>query len=77
MGKFQTEDGIILEAKNAEEVVRQLHEISMAPAEDDAMWMEEVAERTFQATGKTLRWGTAADFVEDMLVAGLLKEIKS
>jgi hypothetical protein len=75
--KYQTDDGIVLKADGPEEVVQQLHEISLAPAENDFAWMEEVAKRTFQATGKTLRWGSAADFVTDMLATGLLKELKS
>jgi hypothetical protein len=75
--KYQTEDGIVLKANNAEELVRQLHETSWAPAESDEAWMEEVAKRTWQSRGKTLRWGTAAEFVEDMVAAGMLKEMVS
>jgi hypothetical protein len=77
MKKYQTEDGMILTATTAEELVSKLHAMSLAQAKNDEAWMEDVAQRTWQSTGKSLRWGYAADFIEDMLATGLLKELKS
>ena len=71
--RYQTPSGVVFEANNAEEVVRQLHELSFAPAEDDAAWMQECAKRTNQVNQKIIRWDTAAHFVADLIEAELLQ----
>ena len=75
MNKYRM-DGMILTAHSPEDLVRQMHQTSFAPAEDDFAWMEQVAKRTFQSTGSTVRWGSAREFVSDMINAGQLTEDK-
>jgi len=70
-------DGKIVSADTPEALVRQLHQMSFAPAEDDFAWMEQTAKRTYQSTGATVRWGSAAEFIVDMIAAGQLTEEKS
>jgi hypothetical protein len=67
-------DGQIFRADTATELVRQLHETSMTPAEDDWAWMEQTAKRTWEVTGVPIRFGTPEEFVRDMMKAKILEE---
>ena len=71
-----TFDGATVEADTPEDLVRAMHALSYARAANDAAWMETTAKSTWQVTGHTIRWGTAADFVADMMAAGLVAEGK-
>ena len=73
---FRTEDGTVLKADTAEGIVHQLHQLSLAPAKDDFEWMEQTAQRAWELTGQSVRWGTAAEFLVDMTAARLLSEGK-
>ena len=39
-------DYTVLEAETPEQLVRQMHALSLAPAKNDAAWMDEVSKRT-------------------------------
>ncbi len=70
---YKTEDGAVFCAVSAADLVRQLHEISMAPAEDDETWMAQTAARTQEQTGRPVRHDNAEEFVADLLKLGLIK----
>ena len=67
-------DGQIFRADTAADLVRKLHEVSLATAEDDWAWMEQTAKRTWEVTGVPIRFGTPEEFISDMTKAGILKE---
>jgi hypothetical protein len=69
-------NGMTFRANTAAELVSQLHETSMAPAEDDATWMAEVAQRTQEQTGKEIDSSTPEGFVAGLLGVGLITEEK-
>jgi hypothetical protein len=71
-----TEDNTALQGETAADIVHQLHLLSFAPARDDYEWMEQTAKRAWQQTGLAVRWGSAEDFLADMLAARLLFEGK-
>ena len=71
---YRMNDGTLYKADTPKELVRIMHETSFAPAEDDETWMEEVAKRTWQQTGTPVRFGTAREFIEDLIHIGLMKE---
>lgn len=73
---YRMNDGALYRADTAAELVAAMHETSFAPAASDEDWMEEVAKRTWQQTGTPVRFGTAAEFVEDLMNIGLIKEEK-
>jgi hypothetical protein len=73
--KLRIDDDTVIEAEAPEELVRQLHNRSNAPTVNDAEWMEQTAYRAWQQTGTPVRWGNATNFIEDMIVAGLLRDI--
>jgi hypothetical protein len=71
-----TEDNTVLRGDTAADIVHQLHTLSYAPAKDDFEWMEQTAKRAWQQTGVAVRWGTAEEFLTDMVAARLLFEGK-
>jgi hypothetical protein len=71
--RLQLDDDTMIEAEAPEDLVCQLHNRSHAPTVSDKDWMEQTAFRAWQQTGTPVRWGTAADFIEDMITAGLLR----
>lgn len=66
-------DTTVLEADTPEQLVRQMHELSLAQAKDDWAWMEKTSDRVFHSTGHAIRFGTAADFINDMMEANLIR----
>jgi len=73
--KYATNDGHRYEANTAEELVEQMHAMSLAQAEDDAAWMKEVAERTTEQSGEKIRSDNQVNFVADLTRIGYIKEI--
>lgn len=65
-------EGATFEATSAEDLVRQLHEVSAIQAEDDATWMKDTSE-SLSPMGMAIRWDTPAEFIEDLEKHGLLK----
>ena len=66
-------DGEEIEAKDAADLVRKMHERSHAQAGSDEAWMKQVAERAVVMSGHEIRAGNAEDFVEDMLKYGMIE----
>ena len=73
--RVATNDGLVLQAKNAAELVTMLHSSSYSQAENDQAWMQQTAERTEEQTGSTIRTASPAFFVHDLIQLGLLKEL--
>lgn len=70
-------DDQTFEVKSAAELVRQMHNTSFAPAENDRAFMEEYAKRIFIQTQKKIRFDKATNFVADMIEAGLIKQVET
>lgn len=68
--RYYSSDGHEYEAESAEDLVRQMHQMSLAPAKSDGAWMREVAARISPI--KPIRCSSAEEFVEDMTGAGFI-----
>ena len=60
----------------AAQIVRRMHNLSLAPAPNDATWMRQVADRAYSQTLVDIDDSTPESFIEGMLAAGLLKPKK-
>ena len=76
MTRYRDRDGMELEAANATEVVSILRDASWYPAESDQIFMESMAKRAFEQTGKPVRFSSPDEFLEDILKIGLIEEVK-
>jgi len=73
--RMKLNDGQMIIGKDAAELVRNLHEISLAPAEDDEAFMKQTAERTLLQTGQRIRFNEGPGvFVSDLISCGLMWE---
>lgn len=73
MRTYHTNDGAVIEAKDARDVVRKLRAMSNTPEQNIQTFMEEVAERVL-LQGNVIATDTPAHFVAGLLSAGLLTE---
>ena len=72
----KTSDGHSFLARDERDLIRLLHEVSLAPAASDEDWMQQTAERTETVTGEVIRTNTPGVFVSDLARAGLIKIVK-
>ena len=71
---MMTNDGQLIKATEPELIVDELNASSWASCATRRQFMEEVASRALLQTGKRVRTRTPAQFIEDLIAAGLLKE---
>jgi len=76
MTVYKLGEHTLLEADTCTQLVRQMHETSLAQAEDDATWMREVSERTTLQSGDRLRYDTCQHFVDDLLKHSLITVVE-
>jgi hypothetical protein len=69
---MRTLDGLELSGGSPDEIVADFHAKAFGPEADDATFMSEVAHRGEQQTGQPIRSDSAANFIADLLAAGLL-----
>lgn len=62
-------------AKNASDLVHQMHQTTFSKAANDAEYMTQVAERCRIAEGLTIRADTAWHFYADLVKAKVLKPL--
>ena len=74
---YRTADDMMIEAGDAEEIVTVLRRSSWEKYEDNFTYMEHAARKAFETTGEPIRWGSASDFVTDLMKVGLLTEEKA
>lgn len=66
-------DGLVVEARDAEELVSRLHALSRSPSDSDAEWLREAAARYSVQLGRPVRGGDARHFVVDLMRYSALK----
>lgn len=76
MFKVKTNDGMILEAANAADLVDLLNESSFAPAADAEDYMLQTSDRVKDQIGADICIDDAERFIADLLKVGLLKKVK-
>lgn len=69
-------DGHHVHFSKAEELVSWMHEHSFTQAADDKAFMMDVSDRTVLQSGEKIRFGNAAEFVNDLVRHGLIRRIK-
>jgi hypothetical protein len=69
---MRTREGHVLTGNNPEEIVASLHRYSFEKHANDRAYMLEVQRRVPIQTGDHIRADTAANFIDDLLAAGLL-----
>lgn len=75
MTTYITTDGQRYIAANPSDLVTQLREDSWGGAErSKKTWREEAASRASESSTATVRGDSDANFVEDLISAGLIKE---
>ncbi len=75
--RYEGSDGHVYEAETAEELVGEMHQLSLdqevaSGMLDDSTWMKKVARRVAGIAGKPVRHSGAAEFVADLIAAGFL-----
>jgi hypothetical protein len=73
---YLTDDGMRIEAADPEELVTVLRRSSWKAYPTNADYMEEAARHVFQSTSHAIRWGSAEDFVADLLKYRMIAEEK-
>jgi adenine deaminase len=71
---MRTKDGYEIKSATPEGIVAELHKMSHAPCATDREFMRETAGRARLQTGYRVRYGSAANFVDDLVSCGLLFE---
>lgn len=61
-------------ASTPEDLVAQMHKTSHTPEPDDQAFMIQVANRTKLQNGKDVRTDTPTNFVDDLIVAGMIEK---
>ena len=69
-------EGMIHSVDSPQELVRELHKVSHAPAADDLTWMLETADRTELQSGHKVRTNTPENFIADLLKFGLIERLE-
>lgn len=72
--RYVTSDGTEFSAQDAEDLVHQMRESSYSQSTSDAEFMVAMAARVKMTVGSEVRCDTAAEFVEDLVRVGVLKE---
>jgi hypothetical protein len=68
-----TIDGQRYEVQDAKELVSQMRDAHMTPFTSDAEFMRHSAKKAEEQSGQKVRVSSPEAFVEDLLIAGLLK----
>ena len=74
MRTYHTNDGAVIEANDARDVVRKLRGMSNTPEQNIEVFMQEVAERVLVQNGVIVPTHSPTYFVAGLLQAGLLIE---
>lgn len=69
--------GDTFEVETSKELVQQLHASSRAPAKDDESFMEQMAKRIWQTSGREVHVSSPEDFVNDLVKIGILEKIET
>jgi hypothetical protein len=72
MAKFVI-DGRKVDFLKPEDIVSYMHRTSRTQAADDKAYMMDVSERTITQNGDKIRCGNAAEFVNDLVLHGLIR----
>lgn len=71
---MRTNTGEILRGKTPQEKVAEMRETTFFPEKDMRAFMRLAAKRAKVQTGKTVRYDNAANFIADLVDAGLLEK---
>lgn len=71
---YRTQDGVTLFATTPEDLVRELHKLSLSPCPTDAEFMRQTTARVSLQTGLRIAAHPAAAFIRGLVAAGLLIE---
>lgn len=76
MKTYRTNDGEVFSASRARDVVRRLRALSHVPEPTPQAFMEAVAARVLKQFGTQVATDAPAQFVADLIQAGLLIEVQ-